>query len=416
MGFPLPLLIILQVLPQAATGMIAGSLMFAVIITALFFLLAAFFQSPNLKAVANEELAALIFTAFIIMFWVTSEGVLNGITNGIVGITVSTPGTAPHPFSVTHVDLAIIATDIFRAKMQNLYINLYLYEVLIGFLSTISFPIGTIFPGATMISFSLMPFISLSMLSAAHTSVVEAIGLVMAMIWAKEFILLFCRDIIPLILLPIGIVLRAFPLSRTTGSSIIAVCFVGYFVFPLASLFSYYLIFDIYEPVEEIHVPSTISLFKSQFGEGDAQGTLDSARAESEKREEMFGEDAIADRAMSGTPCEGQNRFLCSLENIAKWGYDMAKTAINVFKSIWMFMMGLMGDFHQNLFVNPLLPSNVASGLYYFIIKEVTHVSQYLVAVVFTSIIEIIISITMYRNISWIIGGEMELAGITKIV
>lgn len=414
MGLILPLLV---ALPQAATGIIVGSLGFAVIITALFFMVAYFFQSPQLTAVAHEELAALFFTAFIILFWVAADGFMNGITSGLIGTGGATVEAAPTTtgLAIGHVQMAIAATDIFKTKMQSLYISLYLYEVLIGFLSTISFPIGTLFPGPAVISFSLMPFISLTMLSNAHTSVVETIGLIMAMIWVKEFILLFARDIIPLILLPVGIILRAFPLSRTTGSSIISVCFAGYFVFPLAMLFSYYLVFDIYQPSEPPPVPSVVSIFKTALTEEDANEMLEGARGQSGELEDAFRDTPIAEQAATTSVCAGHELW-CSLENIGRMAWGAAKNFVGVVKNIWKFMMGFMGDFHQGLWDNPLLPSNVSSGLYYFIIREVTHVAQFVVAVVLTSVIEILITITMYRNIAWIIGGEMELAGITKIM
>ncbi|NYZ77557.1 hypothetical protein H0O02_04570 [Candidatus Micrarchaeota archaeon] len=414
MGLILPLLVI--ALPQAAGGMIAGSLMFAVIITALFFLVAYFFQSPQLTAVAHEEFAALIFSAIIILVWISGDAFFNGITNGLVGGSAMFGTTAPTGFSTTHVDLAIHATEVFRSKAQGLYVNLYLYEILIGFLSTISFPFGALFSGPAIVSFSLMPFISLGMLSNVHTSVVETLGLLVAAIWVKEFILIFCRDILPLILLPLGLVMRAFPFSRTTGSSIIAVCFVGFFVFPVAVLFSYYMIFDLYQPSEPPPVPSMVSVFKTSMTQDDANAMLDEAKAESKQRENLFDDSPIAERAATGNPDCAGHELLCSAENVAKGAWNFAKQFVSTLKNIWTFMLGFTGDFHSVLGTDALLPSGMASGLYYFIIREVSHVAQFMVAIVLTSLMEIIITITMYRNIAWIIGGEMELAGITKIM
>ena len=417
MGFILPLL---ATLPEAATGVIAGSLFFAVVVTALFFMIAAFFQSPRLTAMAHEEFAALIFTAIIILFWIAGAGFLNGITTGIVGISgVSeyASGNDVGGLSISHIDLALASNDIFLTKLKSLYVNLYLYEVLIGFLSTISFPILSWIAGPAMISFSLMPFISLGMLSGAHTSVVEAIGLLAAMLWAKEFILIFCRDVIPLILLPIGIVLRAFPLSRTTGSSIISVCFMGYFVFPLAVLFSYFVVFDLYEPAEPPPIPSAFSLFKTNGGEmftqEDAEHLVNSTQSQSETmHDDLFSAEHAAEQATSVGACEGIQLF-CSIKNIWAGAKEIVTSFVKTVKGIWLFMMGFMGDLTS--VTDILFPSSVAAGLYDFIIREVTHVAQFVVVVVLTSIIEIIIALTMYRNISWIIGGEMELAGITKV-
>lgn len=413
MGFILPLL---TTLPEAATGVIAGSLLFAVLVTSIFFMLAYFFQSPKLTAMAHEEFAALIFTAFIILFWVAGSGFLDGLTTGLVGVS-SVSDYAPSGeiggLSVSHMELAVAANEIFITKLKSLYINLYLYEVLIGFLSTISFPVFSWLAGPAMISFTFMPFISLSMLSSAHTAVVEAIGLLAAMLWAKEFILIFCRDVIPLILLPIGIVLRAFPLSRTTGSSIISVCFMGYFVFPLAVLLSYFMVFDLYEPVEPPPVPSALSLFKTHFTQEDAENLITEARGQSEEMQgDLFSARHAADEATSVGACQGI-QFFCSIKKIWEGAKDAVGSFASTVKGIWLFMTGFMGDLTS--FKDVLLPSSVAAGLYDFIVREVSHVAQFIVIVVLTSVIEIIIALTMYRNISWIIGGEMELAGITKI-
>ena len=421
MGFILPLLV---GIPSAATGMIAGALMFAVIVTALFFMVAYFFQSPQLTAMAHEEMAALIFTAMIIVFWVSTDAFLNGITNGLVGVVMPShlDSIPSGDLATNHLELAIAANDVFLSKMKTLYFNLYLYEVLIGFLSTISFPILTIPSGPTIISFSFMPYISLGMLSSAYTTVVESIGLIAGMLWIKEFLLYFCMDITPLILLPIGIFLRAFPLSRTTGSSIISVCFALFFVFPFAVLLSNYLVFDLYQPSEAPPVPSAITLFKTVLSPEEGKERIDELREGKDEeadqsRQELFYGEPIAQRAAtgSGSACDGWE-LLCSAEKIGKATYTFAKEFVIAIKNIWMFMMGFMGDFHQGVIDNPLLPTNVASGLYDFIIRAVIHVAQFIVMVILTSILEIIITITMYRNISWIIGGEMELAGITKIV
>ena len=57
-------------------------------------------------------------------------------------------------------------------------------------------------------------------------------------------------------LLPLGLVMRAFPFFRATGSSIIALSFALYFVLPFAIILSNYLIFDIYQPADFVYTPS----------------------------------------------------------------------------------------------------------------------------------------------------------------
>jgi len=59
---------------------------------------------------------------------------------------------------------------------------------------------------------------------------------------------------------------------------------------------------------------------------------------------------------------------------------------------------------------------NFAGGLYNMLVFEVVTVSQFVILVIFTSVLEIIITITAYRNIASLIGGEIEIAGLTKLV
>ena len=96
----------------------------------------------------------------------------------------------PQGLDANHIQLAMASLKIMEDKLIDQYKELYLFEALIGFLSTISFPIASPFPAIAMISFSLAPFTGLTLLSNAHTVVVEAIGYLITVMWAKEFILL----------------------------------------------------------------------------------------------------------------------------------------------------------------------------------------------------------------------------------
>jgi len=431
MEFLLPLLLSM---PPAAMAAISVSLGFAVIFTALFYFSAYFFQSPQLMAVSKEELSALIFSAVIIMFWMTMDVVLNQAANGLLISAIPPDVAARMPggsevagLSATHVDLAYSCLEVLFIKLKDMYTNLYLFEVLIGFLSTVSFPIGSPVPAVNVISLSLAPFTGLVLLSNAHTTVVEAIGYAMTLIWAKQFILLFCRDIIPILLLPLGLVMRAFPFFRTTGSSVIALSFVGYFVLPFAILLSNYMIFDLYEPSEFAYTPEHASMFSGTTSTGgevsasDVDDSLQHARTGSHTEEmvDLFSRRPAAEEVTTdGGACHGNavRRVLCGGWNIirgaASAAVELARTAWN----IGVFMVGMTGDFVLTAFNNPLMPASVSAGLYYFIIQEVATLGQFLILVIVTSVLEIIIAVTMYRNIALVIGGELDIAGLTKII
>jgi hypothetical protein len=76
----------------------------------------------------------------------------------------------------------------------------------------------------------------------------------------------------------------------------------------------------------------------------------------------------------------------------------------------------MTGDFFFTAFNNPLLPASASAGLYHFLIMEISMISPFMILIMLSTVIEIILTITMYRNVSILIGGEAEIVGLTKIV
>jgi hypothetical protein len=108
--------------------------------------------------------------------------------------------------------------------------------------------------------------------------------------------------------------------------------------------------------------------------------------------------------------------MFCSVKTVVSTAVDAIVGFVGTVANIWRFMVGMTGDFFWTLFNNPAMPASASAGLYFFIIKEVTLVSPFIILIILTTVIEIIITVTMYRNISLLIGGEAELIGLTKIV
>lgn len=428
MEFLLPVLVSL---PPAAFSIIGMALFIGAIIVAIAYIVAYALQSPQMVALAKEELAALVFTAFVLLFWLSFDTTVNGISNGL--LAASLPGTmasslgtcsADSDLTQSHIHLALASLDIMDTKLKDSYTDLYLFEALIGFLSTISFPLGSPVPAVNVISFSLAPFVGLTLLSNAHTVIVEAVGYLVTVVWAKEFILLFARDAVPLFLLPLGLVMRAFPFLRRTGSSIIALSFAAYFIFPFAVLLSNFLIFDIFQPADFAYTPTAASFFDTDREQSYFEGQIDDARdPESGHAQHLFDQFTAPDVVEETyddplDDCAGNifTRFFCSVKNIFNTAIQVVGTFFATVWAIWKFMMGMTGDFFFTGFNNPLLPASASAGLFHFLILEISIISPFMILTMLTTVIEIIITITMYRNISVLIGGEAEIVGLTKIV
>ncbi|MFH1785802.1 MAG: hypothetical protein ABH842_05220 [Candidatus Micrarchaeota archaeon] len=433
------LLPLLMTLPPAAGTLIGIAIFFTILVTSSLFLIGYGINHPPMIAIAKEELAALIFTVMIIFFWLSFDSILNTIVSGLIVSTLppqayvspdsclnpananTNPSCVINGLTTSHLSLAVASLTILEQKLKNQYLDLYLFEALIGFLSTISFPVGSPIPAVNIISLSIAPFAGLGMLSTAHTVIVESIGYLLTVVWAKQFILVFSRDIVPLLLLPLGLMIRAFPFFRKTGSSVIAVAFALYFALPFAILLSNFLIFDIFQPADFTYNPSSATAMHTTKSNAEVTGEVNEAHGGSATEElfEQFRAPSIIDDSQTGTePCAGNiiYRMFCSISNLVTGAFKIVGGFLSTVWTIWRFMVGMAGDFFFTGFNNPLLPASASAGLFHFLILEVTTISPFLILIMLTSVLEIIITITAFRSISLMIGGEAEIIGLTKVV
>ncbi|MEW6034968.1 MAG: hypothetical protein AB1529_00005 [Candidatus Micrarchaeota archaeon] len=422
------LLPLLLTLPPASGAMIALALGLGVLMVGGMFMIAYGMQNPQLVALAREELAALIFSVIILMFFIGSDTMLNSIVSGIVVSTLPPDlqgfaGTATlGGLTQSHLNLALASLGLIEEKLKDQYKDLYMFEMLIGFLSTISFPLGSPVPAVNVISFSLAPFTGLSLLSQAHTVIVESIGYLITVLWAKQFILIFARDAVPILLFPLGLVLRVIPFFRRTGSSVIAVAFAMYFIMPFAIILSNYLIFDVFRPADFAYTPSAASYFGTERSRDQVHGQINEGRegeAAHNMLDQFFSPSVVGEASDDASDeCSGNAivRMLCSVKNVVSSAFTVISGFVRTVWNIWRFMVGMTGDFFWTAFNNPLMPASASAGLFHFIIQEVALISPFIILVMLTTVLEIIITVTGYRSIALLIGGEAEIVGLTKVV
>ncbi|MFN7991232.1 MAG: hypothetical protein U0R44_03680 [Candidatus Micrarchaeia archaeon] len=409
--------------------MIGVSLGLGVVIASLMFMFAYAMQNPQMVALAREELAALVFTVFILFFWLSFDSALNGISSGLLSATLppSLQGavtSTPNAIGLTqsHITLALATLQIVEQRLKSQYIDLYLFEALIGFLSTISFPLGSPIPAVNVISFSLAPFTGLTLLSNAHTVVVESIGYLITVLWSKEFILIFARDAVPLIFLPLGLILRAIPFFRRTGSSVIALSFALYFVMPFAMILSNYLIFDLFRPADFTYTPAVASYFGTSRSQSDVTGAITEGREGDPAQHlfEQFQAPNVVSQSYSdpSSQCSGNAivRLFCSARNVVAGAFNAITGFFSTVWTMWRFMVGMTGDFFWTILNNPAMPASASAGLFYFVVNEVGTISPFIILVMLSTVVEIILTVTTYRSISMLIGGEAEIIGLSKVV
>lgn len=124
-------------------------------------------------------------------------------------------------------------------RLLGIYLRYMLVEFTSGFLSTVSFsftfPSFTVPPiGITITNFAPLNFMTL--INEINTLFVDTVGMVIGAFAAQKMLLNFIEFSVISFFLPFGLLLRAFPFSRKTGSTVIAFAFAAYFIFPISIL------------------------------------------------------------------------------------------------------------------------------------------------------------------------------------
>lgn len=438
----LPLLILLS-LPSGALQGIGVSLIIATVWAALFYLFASFTQAPSHKAIANEELAALLLTIFIIFFWLSFDYFLQDAVAALVNISQSSVNqqTGYQGLPLAHINLALLQLEVFLNELVSLYLRLSLIDFFLGFMSTLSFNIGTLPGGIGFFSLHISPYGGLGLISSALTSIVDGVGLLALATWGKILFLLFAKNVIPLIFLPLGILMRAFPFTRTTGSTIIAVAFAIYFVYPLAVMLSFHAIFDVYGLKFDYNYIEQASPFTKQMSDTDistmvgdiAKGDKDIQQGRSGQPSGMYSdphgaeakqtaENACGITSSDSSITKAIKYMLCAVDKLIKATSSYVPVIGDFIKTVWdtaKQMLNYSGGFLSFLFSPTggiLFPASMTLGWYVYLTTQIAKTAELFVVTTISSVLEIMIVITAYRNISMLIGGEAELPGLSKLV
>ncbi|MFA6328156.1 MAG: hypothetical protein WCY41_01795 [Candidatus Micrarchaeia archaeon] len=336
-----------------------------------------------------------------------------------------------HAFSGWTDPSSGVPADIFpgviSSRLMKGYTSLMLTQMFTGFLSGLSTNIPLIFMGIPL-EIGFMPFVGIGPVNQAHTGIVDLLGTVFAAFTAQNMLLTFIEEAAIPVFLPFGMILRAFPFSRKTGSTIIAVVVAAYFVYPLSILLNQQIWLMVVSPpcpagfqclavgatcqndedcasfdcrAERCVVPLTdfteyhsiYSLCKGTYTPSNSERTLSIIGMEQDKR--------MMEMYFSGTPTsveptktEGRlhDGFLSLIE----------RHGISALKFGTSFLFAPVGAAAQTAFSE--------------IEVLVMDAGQYaLLALIFT-VLTVVISLTMLKDIAILIGGEPRVFGLSKLV
>ncbi len=419
------------------TPMAIAALLVGIAFAALAFMAGEALSMPSIKAWVKGELYEHSLSAFIILITIASIITLNYIVMGF--LTPAGPGGTfctenfvnPHfddpnlypvftqaqyflGCKVSPTDFIDFSPNAFRgvmlAPMLTAYRHLIGIELLLGVLSTMGFSTQQITAIVTVPRLSFQPLIGMTIVSEAHIMLLDYIAMGAGLIFSQKVLLQFIQEAVLTVFLPFGLLFRAIPLTRKTGSTIIAFCLAAYFVYPMSILLNAQIFQNIvpinfasYENVIEIcsREPDEIGddpLFDQRFEDRvDLQvqamkHAFEDVRDESQNPNTMTSTDR---------PWNIIDRFSSSQEHYETTMWGKIKTAAS---AIWQFRTFILD------------PNAWSEFFYAYIIDEITPTMQILVLNILFLVNSIILSITFFRDISVALGGEPRLFGISKLI
>jgi len=202
------------------------------------------------------------------------------------------------------------------------------------------------------------------------------------------------------VLLPMGILLRTFAVSRKMGSTFIAIAVCLYFFFPAAVLISE----KMYDAAPKYNPPEVTNPKILGFDLGDPNSMM----------KPFFGPGSYLKQ------CEGENPLyflICLIIKLLQWIYDLLAAIIKM--AGFIISAAAPGAILPTLpafFVTQQLNNAVMGDLMTIIFNYIPHVTSYAVPIILAPVVILVICVSAMRSISPAIGGEVQILGVSDLI
>jgi hypothetical protein len=360
-------------------------------IITLYYLLGKFLDSPQINAFAREEFSQLVFSIGIVVLWFFIYQVATAVYSAAV-----CGSEECNQFQVAYYSLSIVQYKVFSSYLSYLSI-----ETVVSVLSTIGFNLPLGFPILGVKWLSLSPLGGLGLLSNVIVTITESLGMLLGLAIGREQLLSLFEDMVPAVLLPVGLLLRSLPFTRTTGSSLIAFSFAAFFIFPASIALSHYLMFTVYHPTFTPPMPTYDGFCFDPNNPQDKEAAAVELQANIENAENFMTE-------------EMDPEYDSAWFKLSELASDSKSTLGDNLEAGWDHMSN---SFSLAGLVPALLKPTTFGYIFFTLVTDrLQDVAQLAVLTTVTFVLEIIITVTGYRTIAGLLGGEMEILGLTKVV
>ncbi|MCX6771452.1 MAG: hypothetical protein NTX79_05345 [Candidatus Micrarchaeota archaeon] len=450
---------------------------FAVSIIALSFMAGEFMSMPSLKGFAKAELYELGVSAVILVILlvlITPGGPFDLVGRGFMApVQLLEPGSPPPPYpgptlckewialhgtpvldatgtwSVPNGNIVFgqanyflgckpdISVDwnpfngipaqsfsgIMTSRLAKGYASLMLTQMFTGLLAGFYTSIEISAFKVLAVSVGITPWVALGPLNQAHTIIVDLIGTTYAAFTAQNMLLKFIEKAALPVFLPFGLMLRAFPFTRKTGSTIISVVVAAYFVFPISILINEQIWIMIAAPECTNGGASVGNACRADADccSFNCRGGVCSAKVTDFKEYRSIfsicSDPNEIDSTLKTIADEQDNRML----EIYFTG-NPSTTVPTKAEGRLQDGLGTLAKQHGTAFLaftksllNPL-PGPTAQTVFSQIEVLVVDASQFaLLGMIFT-VITVVVSLTLLKDFAILIGGEPRIFGLSKLV
>ncbi len=447
------------------------SLILSVFVVALAYMIAEILQSPQLNAWAKSELFEFIVSALIIANLFFLLTFMNAFVYEVTG------GYNHFDMGKMYIDKLVNAPSVtnyasgasFMGDITKSYVLFIGLDAFVGFAGSFFTQFAISEYGIINTKIGFAPYSGLSQLSPTLFTLTDMVGVVLMTMIAQKALLTFFEESMFSVFLPLGVVLRTFPISRKLGSTIIAIAITCYVVYPLTLLMN----MGIYDSVpkedtfpimEEFQIehaarvaanPACVPLGGVCVVDSDCCGVpcyednLGTRTCQIFPTSGLFTTADISDVGCAGTvddhitpclgpgdcPCGGicithpDGNGYCGFPNLDQSDFlarinTLPSTCDPTLGKCWYVnnmdrapgTRGFTNDLTDNLLLYLISPFHMPGFVFSVFEKWLPKLMWPVMASLVLAIIDIIICITFFKSISETIGGELSILGLTRAI
>jgi len=384
------------------------------------------FNLSKLKGWVSGEIKEFLMTLFLVAFGMfILQYIVNSIALNLLGLPGNTSDLTYPPY--------YFYADNFLTMMYHKVRSIGFMSVMftvhsfIATLSSISFTIPVVpIPteaGIIVGCIGTSPWGSLSLISNQISYVNKLWATNLLIIGAQRVFLDFIRETAFTIFFPLGVILRAFPVTRKPGSTLIALSAVFFFVYPMMVILDGYLYDNfIWGPIN--YHGQNITGFMESYHEFIDLNEMTDIFGTTTNLEDLTGIDM---RTPTNPPQPtSQPGFFSGIWNTIKnavgWVKDSIKNAVDWLMNLPFKLIGIPGEYYMgdkildfimnggkiNMYLGMLLP-------YRFMLNTSVIALYNLMFSLICVLINFVVTLTLFESISPLIGGEKTLMALGRL-